>query len=150
MLLYCVVAHGGESTPLLDAAYAGDAARVAALIMSGANVNEANLFGATPMSQAALRGDAEVLKLLLKAGASPESANADGQTALMTVARTGNVEAARLLVAAGAKVDAREKWGRQTALMWAAAQNQPRMIAFLLSRAQWWMRALQCATGRGA
>jgi ankyrin repeat protein len=88
-LLFCVAAHGGESTPLLDAAYAGDADRVAALIRSGADVNAANQFGATPMAQAALRGDTEVLRLLLKAGADPDSPNAEGETALMIVARTG-------------------------------------------------------------
>jgi ankyrin repeat protein len=133
-LLFCGLARGGESTPLLDAAYAGDADRVAALIRAGADVNEANQFGATPMSQAALRGDTQVLGLLLKAGADPESPNAEGETALMTVVRTGNIEAATLLLKAGAKVDAREKWGGQTALIWAAAQNQPEMIAFLLSK----------------
>ena len=124
----------GTSTPLLEAAYQGDAARVAELIRAGADVNEANLFGATPMAQAAVRGDTEVLRLLLKAGANPESANAEGQTVLMVVARTGNVEAAELLLAAGAKVDARENWGGQTALIWAAAQNQPEMIRLLIAK----------------
>lgn len=134
MLMCCAVTHAAESTPLLDAAYAGDAARVAELIRSGANVNAANQFGATPMAQAALRGDAAILQLLLKAGADPDSPNAEGETALMTVARTGNVEAAKVLVAAGARVDATEKWGGQTALIWAAAQDQPAMIRFLLSK----------------
>ena len=55
-LLLAAAAHAGDSSPLLDATYAGDAARVAALIKAGADVNEANQFGATPMSQAALRG----------------------------------------------------------------------------------------------
>ena len=122
------------STPLLDAVYHGNAARVAALIKAGAKVNQANEFGATPMSQAAQRGDAAILRLLLAAGADPESANAEGESALMVVARTGNVEAAKLLVEAGAKVDAREKWGGQTALLWAAAQNQPAMINYLVSK----------------
>ncbi len=133
-LVLGVNAQASESTPLLDATYRGDAAAVAALIKSGANVNEANQFGATPMSQAALRGDAEVLQLLLGNGADPDSPNAEGETALMLVARTGNVEAAKLLLKAGAKVDAREKWGGQTALIWAAAQNQPQMIEFLVSK----------------
>ena len=106
------MAYGAENGSLLQAAYEGDAARVAALIKSGANVNEANAFGATPMGEAAKRGDTAVLKLLLQAGADPQSANADGETALMVVARTGNIEAAKLLLKAGAKVDAREKLGR--------------------------------------
>jgi uncharacterized protein len=130
----CGAAQAADSTPLLDAAYNGDSARVAELIRSGADVNAANLFGATPMSQAALRGDTEVLRLLLKGGANPDSPNAEGETALMTVARTGNIEAAKLLVNAGARIDAREKWGGQTALIWAAAQNQPGMIRFLVSK----------------
>src|SRR6478752_1204411 len=136
LLLACsALASGAESsTPLLEAAYQGDAARVAELIRGGADVKEANIFGATPMAQAAQRGDTAVLKLLLKAGADPESANAEGETALMIVARTGNVEAAKVLVAAGAKIDTREKWGGQTALLWAAAQNQPEMIRFLVSK----------------
>ncbi len=50
----------------------------------------------------------------------------------MAVARTGNVEAARLLLKAGADVNAKEHWGGQTALMWAASQRQPEMIRVLL------------------
>ena len=129
-----VLAHGAGSTSLLAAAYDGDAERVAALIKSGADVNETNAFGATPMGEAAKRGDTAVLQLLLSGGANPQSANADGETALMVVARTGNVEAAQLLLKAGAKVDARENWGGQTALIWAAAQNQPAMIRLLAAQ----------------
>lgn len=125
------VAYGAGNGSLLSAAYEGDAGRVAELIKSGANVNEANAFGATPMGEAARRGDTAVLKLLLNAGADPESANADGETALMVVARTGNTDAAKLLLKAGANVNARESWGGQTALIWAAAQNQPAMIRLL-------------------
>jgi uncharacterized protein len=134
VLVFAGAAHGATATPLLEAAYTGDAAAVAALIKAGANVNEANQFGATPVGEAARRGDAATLKLLLDAGADAESANSDGETALMNVARTGNVEAARLLLKAGAKINAREKWGLQTALIWAAAQNQPPMLRFLLSK----------------
>jgi ankyrin repeat protein len=122
------------TTPLLQAAYDGDAARVAALLKAGADPRIANQFGASPMGEAARRGDAAVLGLLLKAGADPESPNPEGQTALMAVARTGNVEAARLLLSHGAKINAREKWGGQTALIWAAAQGQAGMVRFLLSK----------------
>ncbi len=122
------------STPLLWAAYQGDAARAAELIKAGADVQAGNRYGATPMSEAARRGDTEILRLLLKAGADPESPNAEGQTSLMAVARTGNIEAAQLLLQHGARIDAREKWGGQTALIWAAAQSQPAMVHFLLSK----------------
>src|SRR4051812_16821067 len=125
------------STPLQWAVYQRDAAEVQRLLEAGADVSLANNYGATPMSLAAATGDAKIIRLLLKAGADPDSANAEGQTALMAVARTGNVEAAKLLVRAGAKVNAREQWGNQTALMWAAAQRQPEMVKFLVrSRAE--------------
>jgi uncharacterized protein len=122
------------SNALLEAAYEGDAVRVAQLVKAGAPVSQPNVFGATPMGEAARRGDTAVLKALLEAGASADSANADGQTALMSVARTGNIDAAKLLLRHGARIDAREKWGGQTALMWAAAQNQPGMIRLLASK----------------
>ena len=146
MLAGLANAHAGSSvtdvnareadgtTALLWAAYEGDATRVAELIRSGADVRLGNRYGATPMSEAARRGDTQILQLLLRAGADPESANAEGETALMVVARTGNIEAARLLLRHGAKIDAREQWGGQTALIWAAAQSQPEMIRFLLSK----------------
>jgi ankyrin repeat protein len=50
------------------------------------------------------------------------------------VARTGNVKAAQVLLNAGATVDAREKWGGQTALMWASARRHPEMMQLLISR----------------
>jgi uncharacterized protein len=122
------------STPLLWAAYQGDASRVAALLKAGADIRATNNFGASPMGEAARRGDTEVLRLLLKAGADRESPNAEGQTVLMAVARTGNIEAAKLLLQYGARIDAREKWGGQTALIWAAAQGQAEMVKFLVAK----------------
>jgi ankyrin repeat protein len=52
----------------------------------------------------------------------------------MAVARTGRVEAARLLLGHGATIDAREKFGGQTALMWASARRHPEMMEFLISK----------------
>src|SRR5690606_13747436 len=40
--------------------------------------------------------------------------------------------AAKALLAHGATVDARERWGGETALMWAAARRHPEMIELLL------------------
>ena len=50
----------------------------------------------------------------------------------MVVARSGNTAAAQVLIAHGADVNARERWREQTALMWAAAQNQPAMVELLI------------------
>jgi ankyrin repeat protein len=122
------------STPLQWAVYDGNVTEVRRLLKAGANVSLANNYGATPMGLAAEVGNAEIIKLLLEAGADAESPNADGQTALLAVARTGNVEAAKLLLDHRAKVDAREKWGGQTALMWAAARRHPQMMQLLISK----------------
>jgi uncharacterized protein len=121
------------STALLWAAHRGDAATVARLIREGADVSLANRYGASPMSEAATMGNAAILELLLDAGANVNSPNPEGETALMEVARTGRVDAAKLLLRRGASVDARESWGGQTALMWAAAQRQPAMVKLLIA-----------------
>jgi len=122
------------STPLQWAVYDGDAAEVQRLLKAGAKVSVANNYGATPMGLAAEVGNDGIIKLLLEAGADANSANPEGQTALMAVARTGNVKAAELLVKHGATVDARERWGGQTALMWASARRHPEMMQFLISK----------------
>ena len=116
------------------AVFKSDSEEVKRLLRAGANVSEANDYGATPMQLAAETGDVAILKLLLEAGADPDTPNAEGQTALMSVARTGNVEAAKLLLKRGAKVNAVEQFGGQTALMWAAARRHPQMVSLLLSK----------------
>lgn len=120
------------TTALHWAVFKGDNDLVKRLIKEGAKVNTKNDFGSSPMSEAAVRGDADLIKMLLKAGADPESPNADGQTALMILSRSNNVKAAEELIKAGANVNAREKWRDQTAVIWAAAQSQPEMLALLI------------------
>jgi len=122
------------STPLQWAVHKGDVAEVKRLLRAGADVSLANNYGATPMSLAAEVGSTEMLKVLLEAGADADSPNPEGQTALLAVARTGNVEAAQLLLEEGGTVDAREKWGGQTALMWASARRHPAMMRLLIAK----------------
>ena len=122
------------TTPLMWAVNKGDVAEVKRLVRLGAKVSVANNFGASPMILAAEVANTEILKVLMEAGADPESPNPDGMTALLAVARTGNVEAAQVLLKAGAKVDAKEKFGGQTPLMWASARRHPEMMELLISK----------------
>ena len=125
-------ADADGTTALHWAAHFGDVELTKALLKGGADARAVNQYGSTPMSNAAEIGSADVLEALLKAGADVESPNAEGQTALMAVARTGKVDAASVLLKHRANPNATEQWGGQTALMWAAAQSQPEMIAVLI------------------
>jgi ankyrin repeat protein len=119
------------TTPLMWAAYNGDVGLARRLIAAGADVGAKNDFGAFALSEASMTGSTAIIEALLRGGADANQTNAEGETTLMEVARTGNVAAAKLLVDAGADVNAKEQWGGQSALMWAAAQSQPEMIKFL-------------------
>lgn len=127
------LAQPDGTTVLHWAVYYDDEELVESLLRRGADPNVRNEYGATPLSQAAISGNPYVIRQLLKAGAEADERGADDQTALMILARTPNVEAAEILVDGGADVNAVEQWRGQTALMWAAAQKQPEMVAFLLA-----------------
>lgn len=120
------------TTPLHWAVYYGNVDLAQRLLRAEADPNTRNDYGSSPMMEAATVGNLELLELLLDNGADVESPNPEGQTALMAVARTGNIDAARLLVKHGANVNAAERWGGQTALMWAAARKHPAMVAYLI------------------
>jgi ankyrin repeat protein len=122
------------TTALMYAAAHDDLELVQALIAAGAEVNRKNYFGTSALTEAAILGSAPVIEALLKAGADPNFRNPDGETPLMAAARSGRVEAAKLLLDAGADINAKETWGGQSALMWAAAQRQAEMVKFLAAR----------------
>src|SRR4029077_9718859 len=105
-----------------------DADLASRLLQAGANPKVRNLLGSTPLGEAAFNSNIEMIKALLDAGADANAAGPDGQTPLMIVARTANVAAAKLLLAKSANPNAKETQREQTALMWAAASSQARMM----------------------
>jgi ankyrin repeat protein len=121
------------STPLQWAVFEANIPEAERLVKAGADVSATNNYGINPMLLAADIANTRLIDLLLKAGASAKSANPDGETALHLVARAGNLEAAKMLLKAGAVVDAREKLGQQTALMWAVARRHPEMVELLIN-----------------
>jgi uncharacterized protein len=122
------------STAIMYAAANDDLELVRALIKAGANVKLTNQFGTSALTEAAIIGSAPIIDALLKAGADPNFKNPNGETPLMAAARSGKVDAAKALLAAGADINAKETWGGQSAIMWAAAQSQADMVKFLASK----------------
>jgi ankyrin repeat protein len=122
------------TTPLHWAAYRVDRELVQTLLKKGAKADVANRYGASPLAEAARVANVDLVGMLLEAGANANGSNEDGQTALMLAARTGNVAVAELLVKHGADVNQRERFKDQSAVMWAAGENRPEMVAFLVSK----------------
>ena len=120
------------STALLWAAHWNDLKTAALLVRAGADANAANDFRMTPLSQSCTNGSAGFVDLLLKAGANPNTPIGTGETPLMTCARAGSVDAVRLLLVHGANVNAKEPNQNQTALMWATAEQHPKVAQVLI------------------
>jgi len=122
------------ATAIMYAAANDDLELVRALIKAGANVKLKSQLGTSALTEASIIGSAPIVEALLKAGADPNFRNQDGETPLMAAARSGKVDAAKALLAAGADINAKENWGGQSAIMWAAAQGQADMVKFLASK----------------
>ena len=120
------------TTPLHWAARAGSLEIVELLIQAGADVAAANRYGVTPLALAAENGSAAIVRALLAAGVDPDTAIPAGETVLMVAARTGRVDVIDQLLAGGAAIGATESWRGQTALMWAAAENNAAAVTALV------------------
>jgi len=127
-------AEADGSTAIMYAAANDDVELVRALIKAGANVKLSNQLGTSAITEASILGSAPIIDALLKAGADPNYKTLDGETPIMAVGRSGKVDAAKLLLDAGANINAKENWGGQSALMWAAARGQADMVKFLASK----------------
>lgn len=120
----------GKFTNLLDEAFAGDLARVKALIAAGSNVNAKDEKGVTPLMAASLLGHIEVVRALLAAKADVNAKDDEGTTALVYASVQGRVEVVRALLAAKADVNAKKKSG-WTALKYASAKGHDEVVKLL-------------------
>jgi ankyrin repeat protein len=96
---------------LVQAADAGDTAKVLQLLNSRVNVNatferdESELSGKTALMAASSRGHSDLVQTLIKRGASVNLKHYSGETALMFAAGSGNESTVKALLHAGADVD---------------------------------------------
>ena len=119
------------ATALLWAVHTDQPELVALLLEAGADVDISNRYGVGPAALAAENGDAAILERLLLAGVDPNLTLRGGETLLMTAARTGDPETVRTLLAHEADPNLRETTQGQTALMWAAANNNSAALRLL-------------------
>ena len=120
------------ATALHWAVHKDDLTTVDLLIRAGARPNIANDLGVTPLHLACTNRSAAIVRRLLTAGANPNAKLLRGETVLMECARTGNADAVAALLKAGARVNEAEAVNQQTALMWAVAQQHPKVVEILL------------------
>ncbi|MYH51530.1 MAG: ankyrin repeat domain-containing protein, partial [Gemmatimonadetes bacterium] len=117
---------------IVDAAKRDDIEAVRALLLDGADVNEAHGDGMTGLHWAALNGNAAIARLLIDAGATLEAVTRLGaHTPLHVAAKEGRGEVVAILVEAGADPAAATETGA-TPLHFAAASGDVRAVTVLL------------------
>lgn len=96
-------AHGAHgNTPLMAAAWRGNADIVEALLAHGVALDATNADGNNALWLACVHGDPRGLARLVAAGVPIDHANAAGATCLMYAASSGKAEIVRTLLALGA------------------------------------------------
>ena len=100
------------STPLITAAFLGNAEAAKILIDAGADLNYKNVDGSTALHTAAAFGKTEAAKILIDAGIDLNDKNNLGSTALHTAAFFCRVEIVEALLAKGADKTLKNKTGQ--------------------------------------
>lgn len=132
LALVFVMAGGATASPIADAAEAGHAGDVRALLESGADANAAQPDGSTALHWAAFRDDTETAGLLLRAGAEANLRNGYGLLPLSLACTNRNGRLVRLLLEAGADPNA-SRAGGETVLMTAARSGDLGSVRALLA-----------------
>jgi len=117
---------------LVDAAKAGDAARIVHLINSGADVHERGPQGDTALHWAAFHGRETIVAQLIARGADVDVAVDNGSTPLHQAAYRGHTGVVELLILQGAELNHRTANG-VTPLGWAKRNGHSAVMQVLLA-----------------
>ncbi len=125
--------NNDKDTPLMYAAYYGQASHVELLLKAGANKNCACNNGSTPLIAAAFEGNIECLKILLHARAHLDKKNLEGYSALLTAAEKEDSSCVNALIEAGADIAIKDSVD-DTALHKAAMGGHLQNVRLLLKK----------------
>ncbi|MDA0785116.1 MAG: ankyrin repeat domain-containing protein [Proteobacteria bacterium] len=121
----------GLRDELLDAAAAGNTAKIAELLSRGADLEGDDASGRTAVINAAWRGRTEVVDLLVELGADFNVTDYEGRTAVSWAASNGHNEIVKKLVEAGARPNVIDHDGL-TPLMRAAWNGHDTIVRLLI------------------
>ncbi|MBT5945092.1 MAG: hypothetical protein HOK98_08605 [Rhodospirillaceae bacterium] len=121
----------GLRDELLDAAAAGNTAKIAELLSRGADLEGNDTSGRTAVINASWRGRTEVVDLLVELGADFNVTDYDGRTAVSWAASNGHNDIVQKLVEAGARTNVVDGDGL-TPLMRAAWNGHDTIVRLLI------------------
>ncbi len=122
------------TSPLADAASAGDGERVTSLLRDGADPNARNINGFPPLICAAREGRIEVIQKLIKAGADPNlGGGVNDWKPLMHAIHKNQQKSVETLLDFGANANAAGPHG-DSAFMMAAGYGRSDLVRLLLRR----------------
>lgn len=104
------------------------------LLNGGAELNATNNTGSTPLHWAAVTANDDIIKLLISRGAELEAHDRDGLTPLQRAVRERRTDAMKTLLADGADIQAGNAYTGDTALHYAAYNDDQEVIRLLLSK----------------
>lgn len=139
-----------HQTALFRAAERGFVEMASALLQAQAKVDLIDRDGKSVLHYAALNGNLSVLSMFLANGADNNSKDSTGQTPLICAAINGHTEVIKFLLENGSGINESGEYlalifdfAGRTALHWAAACNQPRVLELLVARPDLSLNKLQ-------
>ncbi|MDI9348802.1 MAG: ankyrin repeat domain-containing protein [Candidatus Symbiobacter sp.] len=127
--------HSAMAVALIDAAQAGDEAKVISLLKSGTDVNTQDAHRNSALSAAITKGQINIVRILINAKANPNLSNLNGYTPLFEACLNNQPEIVKILLAARPDLDAQitnSQFQGFTAAMLLAYNNNTEILKLLI------------------